>query len=256
MREITISKFNNINVYYSNEKVILPKDYSDEVEKHWNSLLQSGEKFFRGDLYTITNVETKGDYVSIYVKLTDYAHFLYTIYKNTYTEHDCRVVYTSVLIETSDKKFVLGKMNVGTAFPHKLQFIGGGIDKNDIKGNSIDLEHNIKKEIFEELGIDVKNKNVVKELRPCFLKSGGDNNFLSAIFKMDLLIDENQFSDMFNNYNQRLISEGEEPEIKSLIFIKADRKSVKDFINTDTREKESNVIPTLIATTSKKNSHA
>ena len=43
MREITISEFNNINVYYSNEKVILPKDYSDEVEKHWNSLLQSGD---------------------------------------------------------------------------------------------------------------------------------------------------------------------------------------------------------------------
>lgn len=33
MREITISEFNNINVYYNNEKIILPKDYSDEVEK-------------------------------------------------------------------------------------------------------------------------------------------------------------------------------------------------------------------------------
>ena len=252
MREITISEFNNINVYYSNEKVILPKDYSDEVEKHWNSLLQSGEKFFRGDSYTITKIESNADCVNIYVKLTDYAHFLYTIYKNTYTKHDCRVIHTSVLIETNDKKFVLGEMNVGTAFPHKLQFIGGGIDKNDIKGNLLDLDHNIKKEILEELGIDAKNKSIVKELKPYFLKSGGDNNFLSAIFKMDLLIDENQFRAMFNNYNQRLISEGEEPEIKSLIFIQAARHSVKNFINNDTREKDSNVIPTLIAATSKK----
>jgi 8-oxo-dGTP pyrophosphatase MutT (NUDIX family) len=250
MREIIISEFNNINVYYSNEKVILPKDYSDEVEKHWNLLLQSGEKFFRGDSYTITKMETNDDTVNIYVQLTNYAHFLYTIHKNTYTEHDCRVIYTSVLIETSDKKFVLGEMNVGTAFPHKLQFIGGGIDKNDIKGNILDLEHNIKKEILEELGIDVKNKNVVKEVRPCFLKSGGDNNFLSAIFKMDLLIDEEQFGDMFNNYNESLISKGETPEIKSLIFIQADRRSVNGFINTDNREKDSNVIPTLIEATS------
>ncbi len=69
---------------------------------------------------------------------------------------------------------------------------------------------------------------------------------------MDLLIDENQFRDMFNNYSQSLISEGEEPEIKSLIFIQADIYSVKNFINKDTREKDSNVIPTLIAATSKK----
>ena len=252
MREITISEFNNINVYYSNEKIILPKEYSDEVEKYWNSLLQGGKKFFRGDSYTITKIETNADCVNIYVQLTDYAHFLYTIYKNTYTEHDCRVIYTSVLIKTSDKKFILGEMNTGTAFPDKLGFIGGGIDKNDIKGNSLDLDHNIEKEIFEELGIDVRDKNIVKELKPCFFKNGGHNNFLSAIFKMDLLIDENQFRDIFNNYKQRLISEGETPEIRSLIFIQADIKSVNDFINNDTREKDSNVIPTLIAATSKK----
>lgn len=46
MREIIISEFNNINVYYSNKKIILPKDYSDEVENHWTSLLQGGKKFF------------------------------------------------------------------------------------------------------------------------------------------------------------------------------------------------------------------
>jgi 8-oxo-dGTP pyrophosphatase MutT (NUDIX family) len=252
MREITISEFNNINVYYSNKKIILPKDYSEELENYWNLLLQDGKKIFRGDSYTITKIETKEECVNIYVQLTDYAHFLYTTYKNTYTEHDCRVIYTSVLIETSDKKFILGEMNVGTAFPHKLGFIGGGVDKNDIKDNSLDLEHNIKKEILEELGIDVKNKSIVKELKPYFLKNGGENNFLSAIFKMDLLIDENQFRDMFYNYNERLISEGEEPEIKSLIFIQADRISIEDFINTDTREKDANVIPTLMAATSKK----
>jgi hypothetical protein len=46
-----------------------------------------------------------------------------------------------------------------------------GIDKNDIIGNTFDLEHNIKKEILEEIGIDAENGNIVKGLKSCYLKS-------------------------------------------------------------------------------------
>jgi hypothetical protein len=32
------------------------KDYSDAVEAYWNSLLKSGKKFFRGEVFTIKNI--------------------------------------------------------------------------------------------------------------------------------------------------------------------------------------------------------
>lgn len=46
-------------------------------------------------------------------------------------------------------------MNECTAFPFKLQFIGGGIDKEDISGEFLDLEHNIKKEISYQLFLNL-----------------------------------------------------------------------------------------------------
>jgi hypothetical protein len=246
MKRIYISEFNNnIKVYYTNEKIHLPQAYSNAVESHWNLLLKSGKKFFRGDVYSITDIVHSEEGINIFVGLTDYAHFLYTIHKNTYVEHDCRVIHTSVLIETEDRKFVLGEMNVGTAFPHKLQFIGGGIDQNDIKENIFDLKHNIKKEILEEVFIDVEDKSMVKGVSPCFLKSGGDNNFLSAIFKMDLLVDENQLNDLFNTYKKEIIRKGDIPEINSLKFIQANKIAVEEFINNNISEKDSNIIPTL-----------
>jgi hypothetical protein len=114
MEDINIYKLDdNIKVYYTNKKVSLPQEYMDEVEGHWNTLLQSGKKFFRGDIFTITHIKKTDGQVVISVELTDYAHFLYTVHKGTYAEYDCRVIYTSVLIETSDKKFAIAEMNTG-----------------------------------------------------------------------------------------------------------------------------------------------
>ena len=247
MRDTIISEFNNIKIYYTNQKKTLPIAYSEAVKRHWESLLASGKKFRNGDVFTINNIESKEECVNIFVGLTDYAHFLYTINKNNYEDNDCRVIHTSVLIETNDNKFAIGEMNTGTAFPFKLQFIGGGIDKDDIKGDVLDLDHNIRKEILEELGIEVENKSIVKNLRPCYLKSGGQNNFLSAIFKLELLIDENELKVLLDKHNEDLALKMEMQEIRSLIFLNATKQSVEEFVAKDKREKDGNLVATLEA---------
>lgn len=139
-------------------------------------------------------------------------------------------------------------MNEGTAFPYKLQFIGGGIDKNDINGEFLDLEHNIKKEILEELGIDAEDESIVKSLKPCFLCSGGQNNFLSAIFKMELLIDEADLKKQLIKHNEALALKNEMQEIRSFVFINAEKEAVMEFVTKDKREKDRNLIAALEAT--------
>lgn len=131
--------------------------------------------------------------------------------------------------------------------PGKLQFIGGGIDKNDIKNNVFDLRHNIEKEINEEIGIDVEDKTLVKELKPYVLKSGGKDNFLSAIFKMDLLINEVELNKVLNRHNEKLIAKGEKVEIKSLIFVDRRKDSIEKFVKNNKIEKDENLDATLMA---------
>ncbi|MGH4137087.1 hypothetical protein [Clostridium sp.] len=248
MNETIISEFNNnIKIYYKNQKKSLPLVYREEVETNWDNLLINGEKFFNVDVFTIDNIEVNEDNINIFVGLTDYAHFLYTINKNTYEDNDCRVIHTSALIETNDNKFAIGEMNEGTAFPFKLQFIGGGIDKNDIKGDLLDLEHNIKKEILEELGIETADKSIVKSFKPCYLKSGGKNNFLSAIYKLDLLINEDELRVLLNNHNEALALKMEMQEIRSLIFLDTNKQAIQEFVTNDKRERDGNLIATLEA---------
>lgn len=248
MKDINIYKFNdNVNICYSDRKISLPKDYSDAVEAYWNSLLKSGKKFFRGEVFTIKDINCQGENVYINVGQTDYAHFLYTLHRNEFGENDCRVIYTSVLIETSDRRFVIGVMGNETAAPYKLQFIGGGIDKDDINGDMLDLKHNICKEIYEEIGLDIEDKNTVKDFRPYILKDGGKTNFLSAIYRLQLCLGKDELMNMFERYNQGLTLKGISPEISSLLFIDADQNALKNFIDRDFRNKDENLIPTLKA---------
>lgn len=238
---------NNIRVYYNGKKVVLPSQYVADCEAYWLSLMKTGKKYFRGDIFTVSEVIQSQDNITLTVELTDYAHFLHTIHKNKYEERDCRVIYTSVLVETADGKYVIGVMGEDTFAPQKLQLFGGGIDKGDLKGYEIDLEHSAKKEIAEELGIDVSDKTIIKDFRPYLLKEGGRSNFFSAIFKLNLLIDETSLIKRFENHNRGLLLQGIKPELSSLLFVAAEQKSIKDDIIKDKREKDENLIPALQA---------
>jgi hypothetical protein len=248
MNEIRLYSFDdNVKVYFNQRKIALPKTYRDGCEAHWESLLKNGKKYFRGDIFTICDVKQDGEGIAIHVELTDYAHFLHTIHKNVYEEHDCRVIYTSVLVETADSKFVIGIMGEDTFAPQKLQLFGGGIDKGDLKGNEIDLGHSAKKEIAEELGIEVNDNKIVKRFRPYLLKEGGRSNFYSAVFKLDLTIDAKEISDRFSKYTQKLILEGIKPELDSLLFVTAEQKAIENHIINHAGEKDENLIPVLEA---------
>lgn len=247
MNKISLYSFNdNVKVFYNQKKISLPKAYNDDCEAHWESLLKSGKKYYRGDIYTISNVKHDSKGITIYVELTDYAHFIYTIHKNVYEEHDCRVIYTSVLVETADGKFVIGIIGEDTFDPQKLQLFGGGIDKSDIKGNKADLEHCAKKEIAEEFGIDADDNKVVKQFRPYLLKEGGRSNFYSAVFKLDLLLNQEEVKNSYGKYVQRLNLLGVKPELESLLFVPAEKDAIEKIVS-DGREKDENLIPVLRA---------
>ena len=247
MNEISLYSFSdNVKVYSNQGKMVLPKAYGDSCEAYWESLLKGGKKHFRGDIFTIIDVKHDSTGIKIYVELTDYAHFLYTIHKNVYEEHDCRVIYTSVLVESADGKFVIGVMGEDTFAPQKLQLFGGGIDKDDIKGNEIDLEHSAKKEIAEELGIDVNDHKIVKQFRPYLLKEGGRSNFYSAVFKLDLLLNQDEVKNSYEKYVQQLNLQGIKPELESLLFVPRELDAFEKFAS-DKREKDENLIPVLKA---------
>lgn len=225
----------SVIAYYTGEKIELSPSTQENIEKHWNGLDQKGKRFTREDLFSIKTVSFSEERCVISLGLSDYAHYLYTIYTNPKKE-GCRVLFTAALIETKDHDYVLGEMAKNTSSPSRIQCPGGGLSRLNLDGNVFNLERNINMECEEEIGISIYS-NLVKNFHPLYLKSGGKHNSLAVIWKVNLNITSKELLDHFSQHHQQLIKKGESPELHSLVFIANDECKIDQFIKNDTRPK-------------------
>ncbi|WP_010296263.1 NUDIX hydrolase [Clostridium senegalense] len=223
----------NVEIIYDKE-YIMPDHVREKVEAHWEELLKSGKSFTRGTVFTISNIESIGKALKVYIQSTDYAHYLYTIHNNI-EEYGCRVIYVSILVETIDSSFIIGEMACNTALPNRLQCCGGGFDDEDLIEGKIDIYNNIQRELYEELGINLYDTDIVCKAQPKYIQSGGEHNFIGLVFKVELKISEKEYIKLYKKYIKKLKMNNVVPEFKSLVFIKSDSSSVKDFFNKDKR---------------------
>jgi len=223
----------NIDIVFMNEKISIPTNIQNQIDDYWLRLLKDGRNLRRGDVFTIFGIETGNKKLKIKVKLTDYAHYMATIENIIEKKYGCKVVHTSAFVETLDNKIIIGEMASNTSTPGYLQFPGGGLDKSDLEKNSINLNKNITKELKEELGINVSNKDHVKYFNLHFLKTGGKHDFYGVIFKVELNLNQRQFSKLYNNYTETLKLKKLTPEFKSFVFLNNDRKEIVNFLHTN-----------------------
>jgi hypothetical protein len=236
MKQVLINKIDgDVEIIYNDKKLELPTDIIEKINNHWNMLQSSGSEFSRGTVFSICNIENTENVLKIYIQSSDYAHFLYTIHNNISENFPCIVVYVSILVETSDSNLIIGEMACNTATPYRLQCCGGGFDNRDLINDKIDIYNNIKRELYEELGIDLYNTDIVSTIQPKYIKTGGENDFLGLVFKVQLKINQKSYIDLYEKHVRNLISQNIIPEFRSLVFIKSNLKSVKDFIDNDKR---------------------
>lgn len=72
-------KDKKIEVIFVNEKISLPLNIQEQIDDHWLKLLKDGKTLRRGDVFTISIIETGNSKLKIEVKLTDNAHYMDTI---------------------------------------------------------------------------------------------------------------------------------------------------------------------------------
>ncbi|MEI7749912.1 MAG: hypothetical protein WCJ25_02815 [Candidatus Moraniibacteriota bacterium] len=232
-----------LEVVFTGKKFVLPTGLQDTIDAYWNGLIADGNGYTRGEVFTISDIEETEDVTTVIVELSDYAHYLYTRRVGLPGEYACKNLHTSCLFETSDGMLVFGRMGKQTSVPGNIQCVGGGLDKDDVRGVVIDLEHNIRKELQEEVGIDVGDS--VSDFGVGYLRYDSRVHSIAAIFILKLSVSSRELSDHYGEFEAKLKDDGEQPEFESLIYVSKDKMEIDALYAKEGRHFDHYLMPLL-----------
>lgn len=234
-----------INVHFTGKDVQLPQDIQTKIDEHWTKLIANGRPYQRGEVFTITKREETKNTINLVVERSDYAHFLYSRDVGLLGMHSIYTIHTAALVETYDGYLVFGKMGQQTAQAGHYQSCGGGIDNDDLRGEYLDLEHNITKELEEELGIVVSQRERVKKIQMAYLKEGGPTKKIGVIFRISLNETKDVFLKKYKVFEKELLDRGEIPEFSEIIVLKKEGDEIDVFLKDCDNTFEGTLYPLL-----------
>ncbi|MFS1512195.1 NUDIX hydrolase [Chengkuizengella sp. SCS-71B] len=243
MNKVTVKKIPiNVKITVSEKHMDLPQSLQQSINLYWDSLIKSGETFHRGDIFSIKKIKETENELLVTLHKTDFAHFLYTKRHNIQEKFSCPVIVANGLILTKDNYYILGKMNNQTTNPTRIQFIAGGIDNNDIHGDTVDMLGSLIREAKEEIGIDLKEQNLVAKVEPRYLVHWGN---IALVYFIQLNMDSLEFQNRYEQFEIALHEKGIDPEFSSIVLLSADSDSVSDFFKYDNNPKLDFLSPVL-----------
>lgn len=206
---------------FENRRIDLPIKLKENIENFWNNAIKENPNLYNGQDYVVEKVKETEENIEMLVVKSDYAHYLYDervgIQKE---EYRCCSPWGGILLLTKDDYFVIGEMNSTTSVPYCLQISGGGIDIKDIENGVINIDLNIKRELKEELNLNLDDIDYKIEFIEYPSKTRNAYGFL-AIGKINQTKDE--LIQHFKHYKEYLISNNLEVEFNKLIFLKKQR---------------------------------
>lgn len=199
-----------IEIIYSGEKIQLSSIRKNEIENFWTEINKT-HTFFRGEVFTVESILELEKTYRIVVNRTDYAHYLHTVKNNLVDEEACKVIFGAGLVETIDSFFILGEMACHTAYPGRVQFVGGGLGWEDLKEDRFDIKASVLRELHEELGVTSK---YVSNCKPVHVKIGGTYNSIVILFHITIDLSKKEFLHHYSLFINKLCNKGEKPEFK------------------------------------------
>ncbi|OOE12673.1 hypothetical protein [Fictibacillus arsenicus] len=231
-----------LSVKLDENPVELPEHFQDKVDNFWR-IINKDNRFSRGEVFHVATVKETQDFLDVILKRSDYAYYLYSVRNKQIEMERCRVIYSAGLVETADSFFVFGEMGKNTAYPGRLQCVGGGLSSQDLHDSIFDLEKSVLRELHEELGI--VNDNDVKDCAVKYLKTGGDFDFITVLYHIQLNLTLEQLVDQYEEFCKALIAKGEIPEFQRIVWLKNANKSIEEFIRNEKRDSVDYLFPLL-----------
>ena len=235
-----------LHIRLTSSPVGLPDDLIEKIAAHWDTLTAQNPHLFNGDAFTVTGYIDAAEAIEVEVAETKYAHNLYSEAHDA-GKYSFKVIHSACLVVTSDNKFVVGEMGLHTARAGQICCSGGGIDRGDIRGNIIDLDHSTTHELQEELGISPYDEHAVS-FRPAYMVSGGPLGKITVAYELRTDLSSAAFKKHYGAFTRQLAATGKDSEFGRILFVDNTLDAIEEFIAAQGDHLDQYIAPLLRAT--------
>ena len=208
----------SIKLEYTGQNMNLPKDLNDRIKDFWRKAIIETPTLYNGEDYSVENVTETENEIIMKVSKTNYAHYLYDERIGIDDEkYRCICPWSGILLITNDNYWVFGQASEKTSFPNGFQISGGGIDKKDIYDSKIDLTKNLKRELIEEMNL---NLDEIKYEFKYIEYPDEKRNAYGFIAVGQLNMSKKELQKHFIQYSKYLENNNLEIEFNNLIYLK------------------------------------
>lgn len=133
-----------------------------DISMHWQKVLQEKNDIFNGDVYVIASLNKHSNQLVLEIAKTTYATILYSRQTEKIKIHS---LFSALLLKTSDNFYVtiIDKDN-------QVNLLGGMASSQDFNNKIYNPLSCIKRELEEELGLNIFDQNTFKTLSLKYLK--------------------------------------------------------------------------------------
>ena len=209
-----------IKIILKNERIELPSKLKEKISENFEKMKKFGANIWNGEVICVSEVNIEDDKVDIICRKSDYAHYLYGEKIGLPRQHECRNLSAGCLIETIDGYYIIGELAENTSYPTMLQVSGGNIDKKDILNESINIEKTIKREVMEELNINLSDEKSILYNGISYLYIDDEKPSVQIFAKAKSIMTVDEMKEHFEKYYKYLKEINLEIEFKKLHFIK------------------------------------
>ena len=164
----------------------------NKIKECWNSFIKNKKNYWDGDIFCVTDIDLKKGIIEI--GKTKYSSL---VYGKIVKDLTIISLFASILLMTKDNKYVIIKNNHNC-----INLIGGMADKMDFINNQFSPDLCIKREVLEEIGIDLTNPKQVLNYHIKYLKipENGEKYYpIGILYIGNLNFTSNEFKEYMNN---------------------------------------------------------
>ena len=150
--EVTIHRVREVACLYEPMPWTFAQENRARIDAHWQALLANKPALFNGKVLILHRWAIEGERFTGAYLMTDYKDFL--AWRDFgFPDRQKWNCFAMAALQSADGSYLLGEMAAHTANAGAIYFAAGTPDPSDLKGDVVDLEGSVLRELEEETGV-------------------------------------------------------------------------------------------------------